>query len=355
MDISRTFENTRDIIKGIVQKPVSLQHETDLTSAEIATLWNTYMYYSALSCIIKYSKNIARDNNDSELMSLLSQGLESFDTRLKWIANTFNKEGLTIPTGFSEEDVNLDAPQLYSTSYLLYYTRNMVKLGLNVHTLNINMSTRPDVRDFFYEIITTILEINKKVTNIMLERGILPRHPTINVSDKVGFTQKPSFLAGFIGDRRPLLAVEIAHLSEIIEMNYIGRVLLAGFSQVAKSDRVRDYMNKGVKMADDIIKTLTSILKEENITPPLPGDAITTDSKTAPFSDKLIMFHIQLLGVSGISMYSAALGHSLRHDITQKYALIAVNAGRYAEEGIKIMIENSWMEEPPQIATTRLN
>jgi hypothetical protein len=348
MDINQPFKNTKDTIKNIVQ-PFDVQHNAELNSAEIATLWNTYMHYSLLTCVFKYFEKVARDNNDGDIKSLMSYALKSFDTRLKWIRETFEREKLTIPVGSSDNDVNIDAPPLYSNSYLLYYLKSMIMFGLVTHVFNINMSSRTDVRDFYTEIITTILELNKKTTNVMLERGILWRHPVINVQDEAELTRKPSFFTGFIGKRRPLLAVEIAPLYDIALLNFIGKLLLDGFRQVAKSDRVRDYMNNGVRIASDIIDTMASKLKEENIPAPLPGDAYITDSKTAPFSDRLMMFHLRLLSYSGMCMYGSALCHSMRHDLQEKYALIIANTGRYAEEGVKIMMENGWMEEPPQV------
>lgn len=349
MDISQSFKETKGIIKGIIQQPAGINHTADLTSAEIGELWDTYMYYSILTCVFKYFEKVASDNHDNDVAQLLSSVLMSFDTRLKWITDTFNRENLKVPAGFSHNGVNIDAPQLYSNSYILYYFKSMLGFSLTTNTLNINMAARPDVRDFYKEILTAGLDYNERITNLMLERGILQKHPSIKTSDKVDYTKSPGFLAGFIGKRHSLLAREIANLYTIALSNHIGRVLLTGFSQVAASDKVRDYMNKGVKIADDIINTMTFILKEDDIPTPLPGDAITIDSNKAPFSDKLMMLHVQLLNTVGAAMYTAAMGASMRHDLHQKYALIMANTGRFAEEGIKIIMDNGWMEEPPQI------
>ncbi len=352
MDISQPFEKAKDIIKELVQRPAGVQNYADLNTAEIAILWDTYMHYSLLTCIFKYFEKVVADNNDNEVLSLMSYALQSFDTRLNWITDVFNREGLTVPVGFSVEDVNLNAPQLYSHSYHLYYLRNMIRLAFNTHAVNIDMSSRPDVRDFYNEIITTILEINKKTTNLMLARGILAKHPLIVVSDEPDLIRQPRFLAGFIRKRQPLLAREIAHLYHIALINHVGRVLLAGFGQVAKSDRVRAYIKKGVKIAGGIIDTMASILKEDNI-PPLPADTITTDSKISPFSDKLMMFHVKLLSFSGLSTYAFAMASSMRHDLHQKFVLILAKERMFAEEGINIMVENGWLEEPPQAVTNK--
>lgn len=345
MDITQSF----DKIKGAIQEPLIVQHKAELTSAEIANLWNTYVHYSTLTCVFKYFEKIARDNNDSDIMSLISYALRSFDTRLKWIINLFNREKLTIPIGFSEKDVNINAPPLYSNAYILHYLRNMIKFGMSVQTLNMNMSERPDVRDFFAEVSSTIMELNKMTTNVMLKRGIVQRPPTINVSDKAKYVKRSSFLTGFIGNQRSLLAQEIAHLYQIALLNYIGRVLLTGFSQVAASEQVRDHMNNGIRIADSVINTMTSKLKEDALLASLPSDAVTTDSTIAPFSDRLMMFHVHLMSVFGICMYGAAFGYSMRHDLQKDYAIIIADAGRFAEEGMKIMMDNKWMEEPPQV------
>ncbi|OPX90579.1 MAG: hypothetical protein A4E53_00971 [Pelotomaculum sp. PtaB.Bin104] len=133
-------------------------------------------------------------------------------------------------------------------------------------------------------------------------------------------------------------------------INHIGRVLLTGFAQVAKSKKVRDYMLEGTRISDGIIEDLTSILREDGIPAPLPWDAGVTDSTVAPFSDKLMMFHVLTLNSSGIGgAYGISLAASTRHDIGAKYAQIMANVEIYAEKGTKIMMENGWMEEPPQV------
>ncbi|MDD4170329.1 MAG: DUF3231 family protein [Desulfotomaculaceae bacterium] len=134
-------------------------------------------------------------------------------------------------------------------------------------------------------------------------------------------------------------------------INHIGRVLLTGFAQVAKLEKVRDYMLEGTKIADGIIEDLTSMLREDGIPAPLPWDAGVTDSTVAPFSDKLMMDHVLTLNASGGGAYGVSLAASPRHDISAKYAQIKANVGMYTEKGLKIMMENGWMEEPPQVFT----
>ncbi|WRU97598.1 DUF3231 family protein [Priestia filamentosa] len=78
------------------------------------------------------------------------------------------------------------------------------------------------------------------------------------------------------------------------------------------------------------------------------GSTVTT-SKEAPFSQKLMMFCIYLLNGFGLVGSSFGTIFSLRKDISMKTILIAKDIYFYADDGVKIMIENGWLEEPPQM------
>lgn len=66
------------------------------------------------------------------------------------------------------------------------------------------------------------------------------------------------------------------------------------------------------------------------------------------FSDKLIMFHVTGMIAAGIGNYGMALAASPRRDIGVKYASLIPEISLYAEDGANIMINEGWMEEPPQ-------
>ncbi|WP_445661507.1 DUF3231 family protein [Bacillus sp. FSL K6-3431] len=60
--------------------------------------------------------------------------------------------------------------------------------------------------------------------------------------EQVDFVKKQPFLNGWLGDRRPLLGIEIANLVYKAERNTLGEALITGFSQVVKSKEVRQFM-----------------------------------------------------------------------------------------------------------------
>ncbi len=60
--------------------------------------------------------------------------LERSQTRANFAYNAFKKENIPIPMGFTEQDVNLNAPPLFSEIYLVHYLRNMIKISLTLNS-----------------------------------------------------------------------------------------------------------------------------------------------------------------------------------------------------------------------------
>jgi hypothetical protein len=251
--------------------------------------------------------------------------------------------------GFTEQDVNLSAPPLFSEMYVVHYIRDLLRLSLTLNSLNLNMATRPDIRDFYTTVLESTIRLNTKITDFMLAKGVLPRPPFITLSQNVEHVHKTSFLTGFLGEKRPLLTIEIAHLYHNALANETGKALLLAFRQVSANKEVRDYFTRGMQLSDSIFSKLIQLAREENVNFSFIRDEDITDSTTAPFSDKLMMFHVYLMNSIGAGMYGVSGAVSARHDIMKMYAQFMLEVGLYAETGAKIMMANDWMEEPPQI------
>ncbi|HWP95401.1 MAG TPA: DUF3231 family protein, partial [Syntrophomonadaceae bacterium] len=170
---------------------------------------------------------------------------------------------------------------------------------------------------------------------------------------KVDFIKKQNFLTGFLGEKRPLLAQEISMLSHAININYLGKYLLMGFKQTARSEQVRAYITRGINTASNIIDTFSSILMREDVPIATYWDNMVTDSTVPPFSDKLMMFHLVNLNSGGALIYGSSLTNSFRHDLTVELAKISAEVVSYFEDGVNITIDNGWLEEPPRLVDRR--
>lgn len=320
-------------------------HNIRLTSAELANLWSSYMSDSMAICVLKY---FIEKVEDTEIEQVLEYALHLSQRHVQRISEIFASEDHPIPHGFTDEDVNIKAPRLFSDTYFLHYLKHMSRVGLNAQSLAIALAARSDILDFHNESLASAAELNHKVTQVLLSKGLYIRPPYISIPQKVQYVKKEGFLGHLMGDQRPLLAVEISHLYANLQTNSIGKALVTGFSQVAQSKEVRKYMFRGKDIAKKHIEILGKVLTDGDLPAPMTWDSDILDSTVAPFSDKLMMFHTGALNSVGIADYGASTAISLRKDLGIIYSRLAAEAGLYANDGAKIMIDHGWMEQPPQ-------
>ncbi|WP_419394369.1 DUF3231 family protein [Cytobacillus praedii] len=133
-----------------------------------------------------------------------------------------------------------------------------------------------------------------------------------------------------------------------MQTNAIGKALITGFAQTAKTDEVKQYLLRGKELSQKYIDIFSNFLIKEDLPAPMSWDSSVTDSTTSVFSDKLIMFHISAMIAAGVGNFGMAMAASPRKDLGLKYASLIPEISLYAADGAKIMIKHGWMEEPPQ-------
>ncbi|MFC0273379.1 DUF3231 family protein [Metabacillus herbersteinensis] len=323
------------------------EHQTKLTSSEISSLWMTYQSSTMIICGVKYFLATVKDE---DIRVILKYALDYSEKRVQTVTQILNSEQYPIPIGFTEQDVNTEAPRLFSDTMMLIYMLNMGRMELTACSMMLTFSARDDIAAFYTDYFTESNELMNRARRIALIKGIFTRHPYIPTPGQVDFVKKQSFLAGWFGDQRPLLGIEIANLVYDAERNAIGEALITGFSQVAKSKEVRQYMLRGREISAKHFEVFSSILHEEHLSTAKNMTSEVTNSTLSPFSDKLMMFHVTGLSASGIGQYGIAISVSPRRDVGVMYTRLIAEIAKYSEEGANIMINNGWMEEPPKAA-----
>lgn len=320
------------------------EHNPKLTSAELATLWSQYISDSMAACVLSY---FLEKVEDRETKNIVAYALSLSLKHVKRLKGIFTKENFPIPHGFTQEDVFLDAPRLYSDPFILQYVKNMSVLGIASTGVAVGLSTRSDVTDFFSECVASATELNNRSKDLLLLKGLYVRPPYLPNPDHVDFVTEQSFLTGFLGERRPLTMVEITHLFINTQTNMIGKATLIGFAQVATSKEVRKIMMRGVELAKKHVEIFSSILTNENIPAPMTWDSGVTDSTHAPFSDKLMLFHTTALIAAGIGNYGSAIAASPRRDLGAHYYRLFTEVIQLCEDCMNLMIKNGWLEQTP--------
>src|SRR5690606_21347431 len=120
------------------------------------------------------------------------------------------------------------------------------------------------------------------------------------------------------------------------------------FAQTAKPKEIREYMERGKQISQKHIQIFTKTLMDSDINPAMGADFSVTNSTTSVFSDRLMMFLMSVLSATGHGNYSTAATASLRYDLTLNYQRLAIEIALFAQDGANIMIQNGWLEEPPQ-------
>lgn len=319
-----------------------------LTSAEMGKLWAVYMGNSMSICVLSYFQQHC---DDPEIMDILNKAKSTSTKFISEITKIYNKDEFPIPIGFDvKKDVNLEAPRLFADEFYLHYLKYAAKAGLSLYSTAIPIMIRPDVRDMIIQFDVDTVKLLVSLNELLEKKGFLTKPPVIPIPKEVSFVEKQSYLAGFVGDVRPLHALEVAHLHDNLENNVASKGLLIGFSQVAEHKKVKEFMIRGKEITMNHIKECTEKLHQDSLPGhPLVDDLVQT-STIPPFSDKLMTFHKIDMFSMKIRSYANAMSLNGRRDIGVMFGKFILDIGRYVEDGANIMIDEGWFEKPPHAA-----
>lgn len=337
-------QNSESIFEGLLNINQQEIQEDRLTSLEIGSLWNAYISESLVHHIFVY---FLKHMEDPVIKPTLINLVDATKDVLNLLESVFIKEGIPVPRGITSEDINLNAPRLFSDTFLIPLLKSMAKVSLQFFSLSYIDSTRKDMREFFRDALDRLVMHNQQAAELMQVKGTPVPPPYIPIPKKVDFVKKQSFLAGFFVDKRPLSVLEITPIFFNAQSNALGKALLLGYSQVVKSKEIRHFLIKMMNLSIKYYDDLTKILLYENITVPPSFDGEVLDSSESPFSDRMILYHSNFMVALGLQNCGMAMSLSPRHDLAAMYAKMMAEVNIFANEGAKLMIKYGWMEQPP--------
>ncbi len=323
------------------------QHPS-ISSSEIGVLWITYQQKTMVTRMLEYFIGKAEDEEAKKIMKNLYEEINPYIEKIQGI---FQEEEIPVPIGFTAEDVYKEAPKLYDNGFDIMFVRLIKEISMAMHTLNLTMLYRKDLREIFREVSIVTQKYFDFCTAYLIERGLIPKSPFVDPVKSVEFVKDASYLGILnpIKGKRSLNTVEMAHIYHAIESNMMGMQMIFGFAQCAETKEVGKFFSKGGELAKSMIKELGNFFLEDNI--PVPGIAggNVTTSTIPPFSDKMMLYCVSLFCSFSLGGNSLGTAFSLRNDLPEKLSVFMKDIFQYAHEGAKIMIKHGWMEEPPQI------
>ncbi|WP_416433812.1 DUF3231 family protein [Priestia megaterium] len=325
-----------------------MSQEIALSSSEIATLWMTYQQKTMTQRILEYFIVHAEDDGAKEIMQDTHMQVVNYIEDIKTI---LKNEGAAIPVGYTEKDVNVGVPKLYDKVFDIMFLRLLKEISMGLHTLHLTMSYRKDMISLYKELTAFTQSGYDKCVDYLQEKNVLPRPPAVSVPKTAKFAEGTDYMNGLhlFSSKRALNTVEVAHIYYAIESNILGMQMITGFAQVASEPEVKKYFVKGKELAKKIVSDYSKILLESDIQTPATWGAKATESKVAPFSDKLMMYCVSLFCSFGLGSNALGTAFSLRGDLPLTLVSTAKDILTYGQDGGKIMAKNGWLEEPPSM------
>ncbi|WP_096156696.1 DUF3231 family protein [Bacillus sp. FJAT-45066] len=314
-----------------------------LTSSEIGVIWAAYQEATMTTCFLKY---FIRTVDDSETNILLKECLKKEELFIEKLVHVMKQDNMPVPVAFSDSDVNLEAPRLFSDEFVLFYKMGLAKIGLIKDSTSLSLLSRVDLLKLFKARLDECYETYETTTILLLKRGLYVRPPYL-YPPEVEFVKGSGYLGGTLFGKRPLNVMEVAHLVMNNNYNLIGLMLCTGFSQVAENKDVVKHMVKGKEITKEIMAICSDFLMESDVQAPSTWDAEVTSSTVAPFSDRLMLFYIAMLSEVGSNIYSISSAASLRTDLQVAYAKVSQDVASFTKNGVELMIKFHWLEQPP--------
>ncbi|QAS52871.1 DUF3231 family protein [Halobacillus litoralis] len=314
-----------------------------LTANEIGVLWTQYMENSMTLPLLDYFEKTLEDD---EIHPLLEVAKQTANNGVSQCTQIFKDEHLPVPDGYGKEDLNPNAPKLFTDAFILNFLEHLGKVGLTSASLSLGTSASEEVRDFFTNRIERQSTLYNQCVELGMNKGLYVRAPQVEIQDQIEYVKGKSYLHPF--NKRSLNAIEISHLFENYKTNSIGEVICQGFAQTGKNKTIKKYMREGKNLSIKHRKLFSSVLDESGIQTPMTSSNFLTMATDPVFSDRLMIYLIGVLSSAGHGNYATASSASLRYDLIFTYQRLSVDIAMYAKDGMDIMIKNGWFEEPPQ-------
>jgi hypothetical protein len=324
------------------------KHEVNsipITASEVAYLWNTYLLNSKAKHILMYA---VTQCDDKDIRSILQLSLDLSAQYLSKIKVIFDGENQRTPYGFSEEDVYVNAPKIYSDKLLLYILKVYSIVGLTNYGMALSLSPRQDIRKFFTDAMISSIDLSNKIDDTALEKGIYLRTPNIPATQKVEFAEDKSIMGKIIGHKRPLTTLEITSIFDCSMVNLISEAQFLGMAQTIEDTRLKDFVSRARKTLKEQAETLNELLHKEDLPFPPSLESEVLNSSESTFSDRLSMFFCFATLADVLNIFSIGKVGAMRKDVFMTLSELSSEVLLLIKDATDLMLERNWFEEMPK-------
>jgi GMP synthase PP-ATPase subunit len=124
---------------------IQTEHHIELTSAEVASIWTSYLSDTLAICMIG---TFLRHVEDKQIRSVLEFAYQLSQAHVQKLKAFFTEDKLPLPDGFSPETDTHKAPRLFTDDFYQFYIQNIGKVGMLQYTVALSNSARLDMCEY---------------------------------------------------------------------------------------------------------------------------------------------------------------------------------------------------------------
>lgn len=323
---------------------MNIEQNNRLTASEITNLWNSYlgntMAQHESGYFLKYI-------DDQDLRGLIEDEVQLAAEQVQEAKRLLIEDGQPLPDGFTEHDVHLNTPHLYKDNIILLIKYTLAQDGMAAYSTSLATSIHSDVREFYLTYVTKTAQFFNKTVDIMEKKGL--SHPKLHIPtpDGIEKVHKQSFLGGWFSKNRSLNSAEILQLHFHFTGLAAAKEFYRSFAQTVNSKELKQYFERGGTLVQKHLNILHSHLAKDEL-PQLPTwESEITDSTSPPFSERLMLFKLSVLGASAAGKYGVAISSVMRKDLSVDLAKMMAEFLQYGEDGLNLMIERGYLDQVP--------
>ncbi|MDR6999724.1 hypothetical protein J2Y67_002174 [Neobacillus niacini] len=109
------------------------------------------------------------------------------------------------------------------------------------------------------------MNLYNKAIDVLISKGLYEKSPYFAIPQQVDYITDLSYVTDVFGKRRPLNTIESGTIYFNLKKSILTKALLLGFSKVCNLNEIREFIEKGLKVANKHIELFSSLLLENNL------------------------------------------------------------------------------------------
>jgi hypothetical protein len=308
---------------------------------ELGFLW----YLQSSSNMVNiFLENLIDTAEDIDLKGVLNE-IKTLSTFQEQEAlQIFSENGFIVTPFFNENDLHSPSAKLFSDQLIIEILKHITSNGLRVLSYQYSDLTEPKVKNFFKEILNKLIQIDNSLLKLLENKGLLQNR---SFSYKNAEDRESKIFKVASTQQRPLNAVELACMFGSFQCNNVGLAICSAFSDVAKDEDSKRFLQEGTKLAYRQAATFSDIYRKNGVPTTTGLEAHVYKVRNSPFSDKLMANLIMFLNPIGIGNLQTAVVSSYKKSHVKILKELIEQIESYSEKGFKLLVRKNWFNEPP--------